>query len=148
MSLKENIEAINAYFRGIDYFNDALIVKVELPDKINVYEDDEKGIKVTRSDDGLFYYYGDKNKVEFEDIVSLIKETVAVYEDARKKAAMFKMKCEELKEIFATSSIDVLETLTFTFAEKKKERPKRKVNKVKKEENNEEQIVTVEENVV
>lgn len=120
------INEIGDYFRGIDYFNDALIVKVALPEQVTVIGNEQLGIKVAKSEDGLWYYYGDKNTVEIEDILDLVKTTVKVYEEAKKKAKLYRAKCEELKAIFADANIEDLETLTFEFAKKKTKKPRKK----------------------
>lgn len=147
MTLKENIELIKDYFRGIDYYNDALIVKASFPSQLTPIANEELGIKVTKSEDGLYYYYADKNKVEIEDIFSLIQNTVSVYEEARKKATLFKAKCEELKELFGVNSLERMETLYFAFSEPtiKKVKEKRKYTRKKKEENNENEMINVAE---
>lgn len=148
MTLKENIELIKDYFRGIDYYNDALIVKASFPSQLTPIANEELGIKVTKSEDGLYYYYADKNKVEIEDIFSLIQNTVSVYEEARKKATLFKAKCEELKELFGVNSLEKMETLYFAFSKPttiNKVREKRKYTRKKKEENNENETVNAAE---
>lgn len=138
-SLKDSIKKIETYFRGIDYYNDAIMVKCELPKKISVIEDIEKGIKVTHDENGLTYYYGNKNDVEIEDIFTLIETTIQVYEEARAKAILFREKCEELKKLFAETDLDKLKTLYFNFSEpinmtKKKKRQTKKTNQPKVEE--------------
>jgi len=142
MGLKEKINEISDYFRGIEYFNDALIVKAAFPPQLNVIGNEEKGIKVAQSDDGLWYYFGDKNNIEIEDIFDWIKTTVYVYEEAKKKAALYKAKCDELKQIFGNTSYDKLETLQFVFDEKKPSskrggRRKKKSEESTQNENNE-----------
>jgi len=134
-SLKDNINDIADYFRGLDYYNDALMVKVQFPPQVTVMGDESKGIKVTKSqEDGLWYYYANKNDVEVEDIFDLIKTTVYVYEEAKKKAQLYRAKCDELKEIFGSTPYEQLLTLSFVYKSKKK--PTRKK---KKEETNETQ---------
>lgn len=146
MSLKDRIKDIEQYFRGIDYYNDCIMVKASFPDKITVVGSEELGIKVTKSEDGIWYYYGNKNEVEIEDIFDLIQSTIRVYEEAKQKATLFRAKCEELKEMFATNPLDKLETLYFGFnipTNKVVEKPKRKYSRKKKEEKQEISIPTV-----
>lgn len=151
-SLKESIKNIEQYFRGIDYFNDAVMVKCELPDKLSIVEDIDKGIKATKGDDGLIYYYGNKNEVEIEDIFALIETTIHVYEEAKEKAALFRIKCEELKALFANTDLKQLNSLYFAFSEPTTIEPtkpkKRKYNKKKLETIQETNVVeqTINEN--
>ena len=131
MDFQKRIEKIGEYFKGIDYFNDALMVKVQFPKQVTVSGDAEKGISVAQAEDGLWYYYGNKHEVNIEDIFDLIDTTVYVYEEAKKKAELYKMKCEELRDIFGTTPYEKLVTLEFVFKSPKKTRSPKK----KKEEN-------------
>ena len=133
MSLQERINEIGDYFRGIESYNDALIVKAAFPPAVTVMGNDEKGIKVTQSEDGLWYYYGNKNSLNIEDVFDLIKTTVYVYEEAKKKADLYKQKCEELKNLFGVTPYE--ELVTIQFVTKKKKKPK-KSKKVSEAENN------------
>lgn len=140
-TIKEQIKGIENYFVGIDCYNDCIMVKVKYPQQITSFGSDELGIKVT-VDDGITYYYGDKNNVEIEDIFSLIHSTVKVYEEAKKKAELFKLRCSELKEIFGKTNLETLKTLEFKFnnsvSSEENVKPKRKyTRKIKKEENTE-----------
>ena len=125
-SIKDKLKNIDAYFRGIDYYNDAIMVKCELPEKITIIEDSTKGIKATKGEDNLTYYYANKNDVEIEDILELIENTIKVYEEAREKAMLFRQKCEELKELFANTDIESLKNLKFIIEQQKKKTTKRK----------------------
>ena len=61
---------IKDYFCGIDYFNDALMVKVKYPKQVNAIGNDELGIKVTKGEDDIVYYYGNKKLYELSFDIS------------------------------------------------------------------------------
>ena len=148
MSLRERIDEIKDYFCGIDYFNDALMVKVKYPKQVNAIGNDELGIKVTKGEDDIVYYYGNKNEIEIEDVFDLIKTTVKIYEEAKLKAALYRAKCEELKDIFGTKTLSELDGLYFGFSEPVNTVVKTKRKYTRKKKENNENIETVEEEVV
>ncbi len=86
--------------------------------------------------DGVIHYIAEKDGVTLDEMFDLIDETVNYNLDLQKKLDLFKLKAKELQEIFASQNLNVLETLTFTFAEgddKKKKKnestPKKKRQK-------------------
>lgn len=134
--LQDEILSISEYFRGIEYFNEALIVKVIFPQRWQVYPSKEGNIKPAQGGDtqGEYYYYGNMNAVSLDDIFSLIKETITANKDAELKIHLLNSKIDELKELFKAKSYEELLTLRFAFDEKKKEaKPKRKYTRKKKE---------------
>lgn len=143
--LQDEIMKLGDYFRGIEYYNDALIVKVNFPPRWQVYPSSDGNIKPAKSErvQGEYYYYGDMNKVSLDDIFGVIKETIEANQDAELKIQFFNEKMNELKEIFKKTSYEELLNLKFIIEEKKPEKPKRKYTKRKKKE--EENVVVAEE---
>jgi hypothetical protein len=76
--LQDEIMKLGDYFRGIEYYNDALIVKVNFPPRWQVYPSKDGNIKPAKSESnaGEYYYYGNMNKVSLDDIFGVIKETI------------------------------------------------------------------------
>lgn len=143
MALRDRILKIAPYFKGIEYEGGLIIVKVQLPEKIEPKNSKDDLIKVAFHQ-GLWMYYAKMELVEEDAIFDLIEETVKVYEEAKQKVTLMKAKFEELKLIFANNSLDKLETLKFVFEDKPKSvKPKRKYTK-KTKTNTEEEIPTVE----
>jgi len=129
------------YFRGIEYYNEALIVKVNFPQRWQVYPSKDGNIKPAKSEKavGEYYYYGNMNVVTLDDIFGVIKETIEANKDAELKIQLLNEKANELKELFKTNPYDKLLGLKFVLEEVKTEKPKRKYTKKKKkveEENN------------
>ena len=123
------------YFRGIEMYNDALMVKVIYPNNWNAYPSNDGRIKVTPSDNdkSLTYYYADSKDTTYEDMFDLIEETIKANNDIVLKLKLLRDKVEELKELFSQLSYDELTTLKFVTEAVKNDKPKRKYNKKKKE---------------
>ena len=142
--LQDEIMKLGDYFRGIEYFNEALIVKVNFPPRWQVYPSIDGNIKPAKSDNttGEYYYYGDMNKVSLDDIFGLVKETIEANKDAELKIGLLNDKITELKELFRSTPYDKLINLKYVIEETKAEKPKRKYTKRKKAEEN---VVVAEE---
>lgn len=145
--LQDEIMKLGDYFRGIEYFNDALIVKVNFPPRWQVYPSIDGNIKPAKSEKavGEYFYYGDMNKVSLDEIFSLIEETIEANKDAELKIQLLNEKVTELKELFKRETYDRLSRLKYVIEETTKEKkPKRKYNKKKKDEEKESVVVTEE----
>jgi len=146
-SLQDRMNDMRPYFRGIEMYNDAIIVKVVYPNKWKAYPSDDERIKVTPSDDGsMTYYYADSNNTTYDEMFDLIDQTIKANRDILLKLQLLRDKGEELKELFSKLSYDELKTLKFVTEKVKEEKPKRKYNRKKKEienkeENNEEKVM-------
>lgn len=151
-SLQDRMNDMRPYFRGIEMYNEALMVKVVYPSKWKAYPSDDGRIKVTPSetDPNLTFYYADSNNTTYEDMFDLIEQTIKANQDILLKLQLLRDKGEELKELFSKLSYEELKTLKFVTEKVKEEKPKRKYTKKKKEtevkeENNEEKIVETNE---
>ena len=134
-SLQERMNDMKPYFRGIEMYNDALMVKVIYPNNWKAYPSNDGRIKVTPSDNdkSLTYYYADSKDTTYEDMFDLIEETIKANNDIVLKLKLLRDKVEELKELFSQLSYDELTTLKFVTEAIKNDKPKRKYNKKKKE---------------
>lgn len=135
--LQDEIKKLGDYFRGIEYFNDALIVKVNFPPRWQVYPSIDGSIKPAKSEKaiGEYFYYGDMNKVSLDDIFGLIEETIDANKDAELKIQFLNEKVSELKELFKREPYERLSRLKFVIEEDvKEEKPKRKYTRKKKTE--------------
>lgn len=134
-TLQERMNDMKQYFRGIEMYNDALIVRVMLPPKWKAYNSNDGRIKATPSETvaNEYFYYADSKDTSYEDIFDLIEETIKANNDIVLKLELLRNKVEELKEMFSSHSYDELTTLKFVLEPTKKEKPKRKYTKKKKE---------------
>ena len=122
------------YFRGIEMYNEAIMVKVVFPNKWKAYPSDDGRINVTPSDNdpNMTYYYADSNNTTYEDMFDLIEQTIKANQDILLKLQLLRDKGEELKELFSKLSYEELKTLKFVTEKVKEEKPKRKYTKKKK----------------
>lgn len=122
------------HFRGIEMYNEALMVKVVFPNNWKAYPSNDNRIKVTPSDDGrMTYYYADSKDTTYDEMFDLIEETIKANNDIVLKLKLLKEKVEELKELFSRLPYEELQTLKFVTESFEKDKPKRKYTKKKKE---------------
>lgn len=145
--LQDRIKSNAEYFRGMEIRNGIVIVKVLYKDRWGAYPSNDEKIKVAKSDEvpNEYFYYGDFPDISFDDVFDLIENTIEMNLNAIAKIELLNAKFEELKNIFATESLDKLKTLYFAFENVKPSKPKRKYNKKKKENN--ENIIEVEQSI-
>ena len=134
LQVEDYISKIGEYFEGIERYNDALIVRVKLPERWGTYPSSDERIKVAKSEEvpNEYYYYGSSNDVNLEDIFQLILETIQMNKDVLLKIELLKEKVQELKELFDTKPLDELKTLKFITEKPKKTKAKRKYTRKKK----------------
>lgn len=144
MTLQERMENMKPYFRGIEMYNDALIVKVVYPNNWKYYPSTDGRINAAPSEDGsdVIFYYADSKDTSYDDMFTLIEETIKVNNETILKLKLLRDKVEELKEVFSIKPYEELETLTFTFSTPKKAKPKRKYNKKKKAQEDANKVVS------
>lgn len=149
-TLQERMSDMKPYFRGIEMYNEALMVKVVMPANWKCYPSADGRIKVTPSDSdpNMTFYYADSNNTSYEDMFDLIEETIKANKDVVLKLKLLKEKVEELKETFSRHTYEELETLKFVLTEPEKPKAKRKYTKKKKdaEKQEEEEVPQIEEN--
>ena len=133
-TLQSRMDEMKPYFRAIEVYNDALMVRVVLPSSWKIYPSADGKIKVTPSETNAneAIYYADCHEASYEDIFDLVEETIKNNRDIVSKLKLLKEKVEELKELFSTHSFEQLQTLRFEIGELEKAKPKRKYTKRKK----------------
>jgi hypothetical protein len=148
-TLQERMNDMKPYFRAIEVYNNALMVRMVLPTNWKIYPSSDGRIKVTPSETNAneAIYYADSNEASYEDIFDLIEDTIKNNRDIVSKLKLLKEKIEELKELFSTHSFEELETLRFELIEPKKTKGKRKYTKRKKEAENEAEATQIEEEI-
>lgn len=136
--LQNKIELIKPYFRSLETYNDALIIRVQFPKNWAVFPSDDGKIKAAQSDQKAYeyFYYGDSNKVSLDDIFDFIKETIEVNQSIEEKAKLLVEKTKELQELFETTPLEKLKTLNFVMEDIKKTKAKRKYTRRKKVQEN------------
>ena len=143
-TLQERMESMRPYFKGIEMYNEALIVKVVFPNNWKAYDSQDGRIKVTPSESNPneSFYYANSENSSYDDIFDLIEETIKANQDIILKLELLKDKIEELKEAFSTHTYDELCSLSFSFKKGKRkyvktEKVPQNANKVPIEQSNE-----------
>ena len=143
-TLQERMNDMKPYFRGIEMYNEAIMVKVAYPNKWKAYPSEDGKIKITPSDSdpNLTYYYADSKDTTYEEMFDLVEQTIKANQDIVLKLKLLRDKVEELKELFQNTPYDDLLNLQFVVGKKPKRKyvKKKKVEKLEtvEEENNEE----------
>ena len=135
-TLQERMRDMAPYFRGIDMYNEALIVRVVYPNKWKAYNSSDGLIKAAPSENNKneIWYYANSKDCDFDTIFNLVEETIKANNEIHLKLELLKDKIEELKELFSKKSYEELTTMRFIFdLNAKQEKPKRKYTKRKKD---------------
>jgi len=132
-TLQERMNDMKPYFRGIEMYNEAIMVKVAYPNKWKAYPSEDGRIKITPSDSdpNLTYYYADSKDTTYEEMFDLVEQTIKANQDIVLKLKLLRDKVEELKELFQNTPYDDLLNLQFVVGKKPKRKYVKK-NKVKK----------------
>ena len=132
-TLQERMNDMKPYFRGIEMYNEAIMVKVAYPNKWKAYPSEDGRIKITPSDSdpNLTYYYADSKDTTYEEMFDLVEQTIKANQDIVLKLKLLRDKVEELKELFQNTPYDDLLNLQFVVGKKPKRKYVRK-NKVEK----------------
>lgn len=153
--LQKRISSLSPYFRGMEITNGTLIVKVLYEDKWGAYPSEDDRVKIAKSEEipNEWFYYADYEVVPMDEVFNLIEETIHMNKSAEKKLELLSQRFEELKTLFATESLERLETLHFVLDAEPKSKSKRKISTKKKKVNKEsekveeiESQVTIQEN--
>ena len=143
-NLQDRMETLTSYFKAIERYNDALIVRVYYPSNWKAYESSDGRIKVTPSDSdpNETYYYADSKEATYDDIFDLIEETVRANEEVSLRLQLLREKGEELKELFSRLPYEELKTLEFVVGSPKKKgrKARKKPEKVEEPAPQEEEV--------
>ena len=150
-TLQERMNDMKPYFRGIEMYNEAIMVKVAYPNKWKAYPSEDGRIKITPSDSdpNLTYYYADSKDTTYEEMFDLVEQTIKANQDIVLKLKLLRDKVEELKELFQNTPYDDLLNLQFVINKKSKRKyvKKKKVEKLEAVEEEKEITNDKEENV-
>ena len=133
-TLQDRMNDMKPYFRGIEMYNEALIVKVKFPEKWNAYNSNDERIKATPSETeaNMIFYYASSEDTTYDEIFDLIEETIKANQDIILKIKLLGEKVEELRDLFGKLSYDELLTLKFVVEGAKTPKGRRKYTKAKK----------------
>lgn len=131
LNLQDRINRISQYFKGMEMTNNLWIIRVQYGDRWGVYPSDDNSIKVAKSEEvpNEWFYYGNAIEVSVDDIFDLIENTIEVNLSAAAKLELLSAKFEELKKLFATETLERLNTLQFVITDKKSSARKKRTKK-------------------
>lgn len=99
---KELLKYITCFEKRLNTANkEVYVFIVHFPEKWDAYPSDDNRILVQAAEDGSYFYVGEVDSVEYDDIIRLIKDTIEINMEAERKCAMFQEKVNELREIFS-----------------------------------------------
>lgn len=141
-TLQDRMVDMKPYFKGIEMYNEALIVKVMFPEKWKPYDSSDGRIKATRSENvpNEVYYYANSEDTTYDDIFDFVEETIKANQDIILKVKLLRDKVEELKDMFSTHTYDELTTLKFVFGDVKRPQGRRKYARKEKEPQSENKV--------
>lgn len=136
-NLQDRMNSLKPYFKAVEMYNEALIVRVVYPSNWTAYGSADERIKVTPSDTNPneTYYYGSSEETSYDEMFDLIEETIHANNEINLKLQLLHDKGEELKELFSRLPYEELKTLEFVTSSKKKNNKKRGSRKKKVEDN-------------
>ena len=123
MTFQERVKRIEAFRPDIMFRDGAFILKVRFSENWRVIQPDDDRIAMSEDNSvkGLWWYVAQIEDVDM--LFDLIDETVEANMEMERKAALYKEKVAELKELFLSdATYEKLCTLQFTFPTKRKPR--------------------------
>lgn len=116
MNLSENINKIGKYFQEFNVTSDYAYIAVKFSDKWTIPEISDKKIVVEKSDKHKDIFYFFTSKENDTDIIFEAVHTVIEYnKEVELKKDLLMAKTNELVELFASKTIEELQTMKFTF---------------------------------
>lgn len=121
MDLQGRIKDISEYFKGFEFVENLLIIKVQYKDKWDVFGKKDESIKVTPDENipNLYFYYGDSS-LGYDDFFDLIEHTIQYNIEKEEKLHLLNEKIKELKDLFIQEDVETLRTLKFICEKGKK----------------------------
>lgn len=152
MDLQGRIKDISEYFKGFEFVENLLIIKVQYKDKWDVFGKKDESIKVTPDENvpNLYFYFGDSS-LGYDEFFDLIEHTIQYNLEKEEKLQLLNEKIKELKDLFIQEDVETLRTLKFICEKGKKKAQQKKRGrkpKVEKESVVEEKVNESESNTV
>lgn len=136
MEIKQILTTLAPYNVSFKIIKDCYVVSITFDEKWVVSNPKNKKIH-HQVKDGTNWYWGDINKIEFEDIYNEINDVIVKNKEIAMTMALLTAKLEELKKMFSKLPLDKLKRLKFVIEDaevptKKRGRKPTKKNTTKK----------------
>ena len=140
---ENRLKELSDYDIGFEIKQGYYHISIVFDEKWEILEPDNESIYVEKRN-GVYHYIAPADNVTIAEMFKTVDATIDYNMDLQKKLLLFKKKTEELQEIFANESLEVLETIEFKYGLKKKEQQKKKRGRKPKKQEEESKNLTEE----
>ena len=117
---ENRLKELSDYNIGFEIKQGYYHISIVFDEKWEVLEPDNESIYVEKRN-GVYHYIAPSDSVTIAEMFKTVDTTIDYNIDLQKKLLLFRKKTEELQEIFANESLEVLETIEFKYGLKKKQ---------------------------
>ena len=130
VDINDRIEKLGKYFVSFNIADGVAYALVDLPKTWNVPMTlDYFKVKTAKKEDKGFYFFSEVSE-GIGNIFKAIDSVIELNKEYEEKKALLVEKANEMKELFAVEPLEKLRRLEFTFARQKKQKAKKKVEKI------------------
>lgn len=140
---ENRLKELSDYDIGFEIKQGYYHISIVFDEKWEILEPDNESIYVEKRN-GVYHYIAPADSVTIAEMFKTVDATIDYNMDLQKKLLLFRKKTEELQEIFANESLEVLETIEFKYGLKKKEQQKKKRGRKPKKQEEESKNLTEE----
>ena len=140
---ENKLKELSGYDIGFEIKQGYYHISIVFDENWDILEPDNESIYVEKRN-GVYHYIAPADNVTIAEMFKTVDTTIDYNMDLQKKLLLFKKKTEELQEIFANETLEVLETIEFKYGLKKKEQPKKKRGRKPKKDEEESKNLTEE----
>jgi len=118
MMIKERLNNLRPYVRGVRFVKDMAVVDVVFKDGWDVYENNIVTYKPSKSSKNYFMFFPkDQESSDFDLLLDHIEDIIGNNIERENKLVLLKAKVEELKVLFDSKPLTELERLKFKIEE-------------------------------
>ena len=139
--LEKRLKELSGYNIGFEIKQGYYHISIVFDENWNVLESDNESIYIEERN-GMYHYIASVDSVTIADMFKIVDMTIDYNIDLQKKMLLFKKKTEELQNIFANETLEVLETIEFKYGLNQQEQPKKKRGRKPKKQMEESKKIT------
>ena len=140
---ENRLKELSGYDIGFEIKQGYYHISIVFDENWDILEPDNESIYVEKRN-GVYHYIAPADNVTIAEMFKTVDTTIEYNMDLQRKLLLFKKKTEELQEIFAKESLEVLETIEFKYGLKQQEPPKKKRGRKSKKQEEESKKLTEE----
>ena len=123
--LEKRLKELSGYNIGFEIKQGYYHISIVFDENWNVLESDNESIYIEERN-GMYHYIASVDSVTIADMFKIVDMASEYNIALQKKMLLFKKKTEELQNIFANETLEVLETIEFKYGLNQQEQPKKK----------------------